>query len=573
MPRILSWAFKVAATLLLLVGGSARPLAGGRATFHVGGPAIVGTLAGLVHRASRCAAADVSRLASTQLRAQRELDGADSAKGRASRRLKMIASTDHLDSVGEASGGALEGEDCSLQFVAECMLPTARGLFQMRSYRWVDGDGQVLMEPMAIFKGDFANKRGPTLVRVHDQCFTSEVFGSQRCDCKDQLDLALDTVQKQGGAILYLRQEGRGIGLANKVAAYHLQDTEGLDTVDANTALGFPADMRSYKMVPHMLKNLQLSKITLMTNNPRKTKSLRDLGVDVVGTKAILAVPNEHNMAYLSTKANRMNHMYSVEEDAHALQPLQPLRGGSEAVEAEEAPEGQSSEPEVIVEKGARAEEIVRRSARWVFGRESVERAIEDMKTGKPVVVVDDEDRENEGDLIVAAEMATKDNIAFFVRYTSGVICVGIEEDRLDELELPQMVSYNEDPKATAFTITVDAKDGVSTGISAEDRALTLRRLADASSVAGDFVRPGHILPLKARKGGVMVRQGHTEASVDLAKLAGLAPAGVLCEITTEDSVDMARLPELKVFAEKHDLTLTSIEDIVMYRFEQEHSK
>jgi 3,4-dihydroxy 2-butanone 4-phosphate synthase / GTP cyclohydrolase II len=200
-------------------------------------------------------------------------------------------------------------------------------------------------------------------------------------------------------------------------------------------------------------------------------------------------------------------------------------------------------------------------------GFESIERAVADLAAGKAIVVVDDEDRENEGDLIFAAEMATPELVSFMVRYTSGYICVPLTESECDRLDLPPMHHTNSDSFRTAFTVTVDAKVGVSTGISAADRAHTIRLLADPSTGAGDLVRPGHILPLRAREGGVLRRAGHTEAAVDLARLAGLRPAGVLCEIVSQKDVgDMARGEELRVFAEEHDLTLITIADLIAYR-------
>eukprot|EP00287_Rhodomonas_sp_CCMP768_P005320 CAMPEP_0196718078 /NCGR_PEP_ID=MMETSP1091-20130531/1361_1 /TAXON_ID=302021 /ORGANISM="Rhodomonas sp., Strain CCMP768" /LENGTH=292 /DNA_ID=CAMNT_0042058655 /DNA_START=43 /DNA_END=920 /DNA_ORIENTATION=+ len=203
---------------------------------------------------------------------------------------------------------------------------------------------------------------------------------------------------------------------------------------------------------------------------------------------------------------------------------------------------------------------------RWCFGRDSVIAAIEDIKKGKLVVVVDDEDRENEGDLIMAAEHATKETIAFMIKHTSGVICCAIEQARAQQLELPPMVEVNEDAKCTAFTVSVDLKeDGMHTGISATDRARTLQALADESSTPQRFSRPGHIFPLTAVQGGVLAREGHTEASVDLCKLAGCKAAGVLCEIVTEDGADMMRTPELRQFAANHGLVFTSIQDMRLY--------
>ena len=197
----------------------------------------------------------------------------------------------------------------------------------------------------------------------------------------------------------------------------------------------------------------------------------------------------------------------------------------------------------------------------------SIEQAIADIAAGRAVVVVDDADRENEGDLIFAAEMATPELVAFMVRYTSGYICVPLLDADCDRLELPPMYHVNQDKRGTAYTVSVDAREGVSTGISATDRALTMRLLADPASTAADFTRPGHLVPLRAKEGGVLRRTGHTEAAVDLARLAGLRPAGVLCEIVSQkDTGDMARLDELQVFADEHGLTLITIADLVAYR-------
>ncbi|MEU4684123.1 bifunctional 3,4-dihydroxy-2-butanone-4-phosphate synthase/GTP cyclohydrolase II [Streptomyces xinghaiensis] len=196
-----------------------------------------------------------------------------------------------------------------------------------------------------------------------------------------------------------------------------------------------------------------------------------------------------------------------------------------------------------------------------------VERAIADIAAGRPVVVVDDEDRENEGDLIVAAEKATPEIVAFMMTECRGLICAPMEGDALDRLELPQMVRENTESMGTAFTVSVDASGahGVTTGISAADRATTLRLLASGDSTPGDFVRPGHVFPLRARPGGVLARNGHTEAGVDLARLAGLRPAAAIVEIAAEDGT-MMRLPELVPFARKHGLSIISIEDLIAYR-------
>jgi 3,4-dihydroxy 2-butanone 4-phosphate synthase/GTP cyclohydrolase II len=191
--------------------------------------------------------------------------------------------------------------------------------------------------------------------------------------------------------------------------------------------------------------------------------------------------------------------------------------------------------------------------------------AIEEIREGRMVIVVDDADRENEGDLIMAAERVTPEAIAFIVRHTSGVICMPVVGDRLDELEIPLMVAANTDSRRTAFTVSVDARTGVTTGISAADRARTIQAMIDPTTQPVDLSRPGHIFPLRYREGGVLKRAGHTEAAVDLARLAGLYPAGVLCETVNEDGT-MSRLPDLAVFARTHSLKLISIADLIEYR-------
>jgi len=200
----------------------------------------------------------------------------------------------------------------------------------------------------------------------------------------------------------------------------------------------------------------------------------------------------------------------------------------------------------------------------------TIEEAVAAVGRGEIVVVVDDEDRENEGDLIMAAEHATPEKIAFFVKHTSGLICAPVTSQRADELSLPLMVAHNTESQRTAFTVTVDYRHGTTTGISAFDRAKTIRSLIDPGTRPDDLTRPGHIHVLRARDGGVLKRAGHTEAAVDLARMAGLYPAGVLCELVTADGMGMARLPELELFATRHDLCLISIADLIRYRRQRE---
>ncbi len=198
-----------------------------------------------------------------------------------------------------------------------------------------------------------------------------------------------------------------------------------------------------------------------------------------------------------------------------------------------------------------------------------IDEILKDIKDGKFVIVVDDDDRENEGDLIVAAEKCTPDHINFLCKYARGLICMPITAKRCEELELPLMVSDNTEKHKTAFTVSVDAKQGTTTGISAYDRAVTVQRIIDPSARAEDLARPGHIFPLAAREGGVLTRAGHTETAVDLARLAGLIPAAVICEIMNDDGT-MARLPQLEVFAKEHGLKMLQIKDLIHYRFRTE---
>ncbi|RLN08110.1 putative bifunctional riboflavin biosynthesis protein RIBA 2, chloroplastic [Panicum miliaceum] len=201
-------------------------------------------------------------------------------------------------------------------------------------------------------------------------------------------------------------------------------------------------------------------------------------------------------------------------------------------------------------------------------GFASIADAIEDIRQGKLVIVVDDESRENEGDLIMAASLVTPEAMAFIVRHGTGIVCVSMKEEDLERLDLPLMVTTkeNEEKLCTAFTVTVDAKEGTTTGVSAKDRAKTVMTLASPDSKPEDFNRPGHIFPLKYREGGVLKRAGHTEASVDLAMLAGLPPVAVLCEIVDDADGSMARLPKLRVFAERENLKIISIADLIRYR-------
>jgi 3,4-dihydroxy 2-butanone 4-phosphate synthase / GTP cyclohydrolase II len=199
----------------------------------------------------------------------------------------------------------------------------------------------------------------------------------------------------------------------------------------------------------------------------------------------------------------------------------------------------------------------------------AIEEAVEDIKNGKIVIIVDDEDRENEGDLVCAAEKVTPEVINFMAVHGRGLICLPLTEERCDELQLPMQTSENTSGFGTAFTVSIEAKEGVTTGISAADRAKTILTAVDPNSKPNDLARPGHIFPLRAKTGGVLVRVGQTEASVDIARIAGLNPSAVICEIMNDDGT-MARLLELEVFAAKHDLKIISVADLVRYRIHKE---
>ncbi len=200
----------------------------------------------------------------------------------------------------------------------------------------------------------------------------------------------------------------------------------------------------------------------------------------------------------------------------------------------------------------------------------SIQDAIQALKSGQFVIIADDKDRENEGDLVVAAEKVTAEHVVFFLKHTGGVICVPMTEERLNQLNIPQMVQNNTDPNRTAFTVSVDYKIGTTTGISAQDRAKTIRALAHPQTCLSDFTRPGHVFPLQYKKGGVLKRAGHTEASIDLLELAGMSPVAAISEIVNPDGT-MTRTQDLKSFSETHNIPLLSVADIIRYRREHEH--
>ncbi len=299
---------------------------------------------------------------------------------------------------------------------------------------------------------------------------------TNRCDCKEQFLQTLQYIKDNGGAIIYLQQEGRGIGIANKVAAYSLQD-EGFDTVDANTHLGFPEDARQYGVVPSILSDMNISSIQLITNNPRKIKRMSTLGVEVTRTIPMVVKANEHNIKYIRTKKERMHHLnfgdmlsMDLEQQQNDVSNLvsdamitlrYKNRNGNKAPTAfinnGEAMAANAINSALENIEADKMDGVTASEDGYCFGRQSVEDAIAATGRGEIVVVVDDMDRENEGDFIMAADLATPETIATIVRYSSGVICIGMEGERMDELKLPAMLENNEDPKGTAFSVTVDA--------------------------------------------------------------------------------------------------------------------
>lgn len=463
------------------------------------------------------------------------------------------------------------------KFIAECDMPTVFGKFRMRSYTY---KSQIQrLEPIVLISGDISSDN--VIVRVHDQCFTGEIFGSNRCDCREQLHESMRLIKREGGIVIYLQQEGRGIGVSNKVAAYSLQDS-GLDTVDANIQLGFEEEMREYNAVVDILKDMNIQSIRLVTNNPFKLQQLRSLGVQINERISIEIAPNAYNIGYLRSKRDRMRHIFSEHLTEGDQNPEQPEKTvvqtpewnvpSTESASSSTGGQGVNSVSSSVAPPQSRYElemELCAKlgSVRYAFGRPSVEAAIDAIRRGEMVLVVDDEGRENEGDFILAAEHATPANIGFIIRHSSGVLCVSLESERLEQLQLPPMVINNQDPKQTAYTVSVDYKHNTTTGISSADRAATFRGLADPLSQPDDFQRPGHCFPLRYKPGGVLARAGHTEASLDLARLAGCQPVAVLAEVVNDDGT-VKRLDGLRELAVANNIVLTSVQDLIAYRVE-----
>jgi len=417
--------------------------------------------------------------------------------------------------------------------IAAARLPTRWGVFNALGFERVVTNGSRHAETaLAIVMGNITG--AAPLLRIHSQCFTSEVLGSLRCDCSEQLDIAMQAIAAEGrGLVIYEHQEGRGIGLMGKLQAYGLQDA-GLDTIEANHALGFEADHRDFGLPAAILGELGIKRVRLLSNNPRKTRALRDAGIEVVEEVSCEAAPTVHSLPYLRTKQEKMGHRLTLGS------------GGPCA---------------------SRSAGLNHNENRFDRPFATVETALRELSAGRMIVVVDDEDRENEGDLTMAAEMITPEAVNFMATQGRGLICLAMAGERLDQLELDPMVSDNTALGGTAFTVSIDVKGrGTTTGISAYDRAQTIRAAVDANSDPEDFARPGHVFPLRARPGGVLERRGQTEAAVDLCRLAGLQPAGVICEIVNDDGT-MARVPDLAKFCQEHGLVMITVADLARFRF------
>ncbi len=409
-------------------------------------------------------------------------------------------------------------ETSSLRRVASTRMPTQWGMFH--SIVYVQDAAGGAKTALALTFGDPTTVTAP-LVRIHAQCFTGEILGSLRCDCGEQLAAAMKSIAEEGcGMLIYEYEEGRGIGLTAKLQAYELQDN-GLDTIEANHALGFGTDYRDYGLPVAILRDLGIECVRLLSNNPDKSRALSRAGIAIVDRLPCEAPPNVHSLAYLRTKKERLGHTLSLADRRFA----------------------------------------------------TIDEAIRALRVGRMVVVVDDEDRENEGGLTMAAEMITPEAINFMATHGKGLVCLAMTGDRLDRLQLGPMIPDNGALGGTAFTVSIDARgEGMTTGISARERARTIRTAVHANSRPENLARPGHVFPLRARRGGVLERRGHTEAAVDLARLAGFAPAGVICEVVNDDGT-MARVPDLGRFCRKHGLMMITIADLVRHRTVNDHQE
>ena len=434
------------------------------------------------------------------------------------------------------------GHPGTLRCIASTRLPTRWGTFQALGFERMVCNGVCRVETAVVLAMGEVKGDAP-LVRIHSQCLTGDVLGSLRCDCGDQLESAMRAIgSEERGLLIYEQKEGRGIGLMAKLQAYALQD-RGLDTVEANEALGLQIDYRDYTLPVAILEYLGIRRVRLLTNNPAKCGALQRAGINIVEKIPCEAAPNPDSIAYLTAKRKKMG---------HTLEVCGTEAGPRASNEPAECPGRCTGEN---VRDGSETREFA-----------SIKDAIQELRAGRLIVVVDDEDRENEGDLMIAARCITPEAINFMAHYGRGLICLAMDGERLDGLELPAMVSDNTALGGTGFSVSIDAKGpGMTTGISARDRAQTIRTAIDPSTRPEDLARPGHVFPLRCRPGGVLERAGHTEAAADLAFLAGLSRSGVICEILKEDG-GMARMPDLVRFCCQHGLKMVAIADLVRYR-------
>ena len=450
------------------------------------------------------------------------------------------------------------------------MLPTRWGVFQTIGFERDFPNSRDVETAVAIILGDLSDDA--PLVRIHSQCFTGEVLGSLRCDCGPQLEIAMQAIANEGsGLVIYEHQEGRGIGLMAKLKAYALQD-KGLDTIQANYALGFLADHRDFSLPAAILHDLGISDVRLLSNNPKKSRALSSAGIKVVAqipceadAKLILAAlpANQKRKAGPRLTLERRGSVDDPTSESFGVVSCDFVDRRSVAGITRST---KSHEQHEITLRTNKRKKSGSDSGGFEFA--SIEDAIQELRAGRMIVVVDDEDRENEGDLTMAAEMITPEAINFMATHGRGLICLAMTDKRLKELELGPMVPANSALGGTAFTVSIDLiRQDVSTGISAYDRAETIKAAVDPNSYPEDFARPGHVFPLRARSGGVLERRGQTEAAVDLASLAGLQSAGVICEIINDDGT-MARLPDLIGFCKRHNLLMITVADLARYRFD-----
>ena len=422
--------------------------------------------------------------------------------------------------------------------IAATPLPTKWGMFRAVGFeREVRNGRRQIESAIALVLGNVT--KGVPLVRIHSQCLTGEMLGSLRCDCGGQFEMAMRAIAEEGrGLLIYEHQEGRGIGLMAKLQAYALQDA-GLDTVDANLALGFPADGRDFSLPAAILHELGVSQVRLLSNNPDKALALSNAGIEVVDRVPCEVAPTPHSIDYLRTKKERLGHALNL------------VSG--------------SSRPEESHRLAERHDANEQNDDAFEFA--SIEEALEELTAGRMIVVINDEDRENEGDLTMAAEMITPEAINFMATHGRGLICLAMTGERLDELELPPMTPENSSLGGTAFTISIDVKGpGVTTGISAHDRAETIRAAIDPVTLPEDLGRPGHIFPLRARLGGVLERRGRLRRPLIWPVSRDCIPR-VICEIVNDDG-SMARVPDLIRFCKKHGLLMITVADLARYRLE-----